>query len=108
LENRSRTRGPPIVTCTVCRSVLSARTTLPCVNGAGGMLAGSVSWGAAVQVPTQCPGALGLPAASRTRAENKATTMAAQRATALISLKRVIANLSNFSRRKKLAKIFGV
>src|SRR6266567_2610809 len=39
----------------VCRSVLSARTRLSCVNGGGGMLAGSVSCGIDTQVSTQCP-----------------------------------------------------
>src|SRR5215469_5347628 len=39
----------------LCRTVLSAKTRLSCVNGAGGMLDGSVSCGAAAQVPTQWP-----------------------------------------------------
>src|SRR5215469_16895365 len=45
---------PPTVTWIDCRTVLSAKTRLPLVNGAGGMLDGSVSCGAATQVATQC------------------------------------------------------
>src|SRR5262245_4132419 len=45
LDSRSRTAAPPIDGRTVCRSVRSA-------SGTGGMLSGSVSWGAAAQVPT--------------------------------------------------------
>src|SRR5882724_6330853 len=56
----------PTVTWMLCRTVLSAKTRLPLVNGAGGMLDGSVSWGVAAHVPTQWspnPGAPALAAA---------------------------------------------
>jgi hypothetical protein len=43
LEKRSRRCLPPTDTWTVCRRVASASTRPSCVNGAGGMLAGSVS-----------------------------------------------------------------
>ncbi len=54
LEKRSRMRGPPAVTRTVCRRVVSTSTDDAPVYGAGGRLAGSVSWGMPVQVCTQC------------------------------------------------------
>ncbi|GAA2734303.1 hypothetical protein GCM10010360_25300 [Streptomyces nogalater] len=65
-------RLPPGPTCTVCRSVALSSTRSPCVNGAGGMLPGSVSWGMDAHVSVHCP----LPAA-----------MAADRAGAAVPLR---------------------
>src|SRR5690348_3961075 len=48
----------------LCRTVLSAKTRLSWVNGAGGMLPGSVNCGAAAHVPTQCAPQPGTPAAA--------------------------------------------
>src|SRR5215470_8237544 len=54
LEKRSRTCCPPTDVWIVCRTVLSASTRLSWVNGAGGMLPGSVSCGIETQLSTQC------------------------------------------------------
>src|SRR6266487_6175753 len=79
----------------VCRTVLSAKTKLSCVNGAGGMLPGSVSCGAATQLSSQCPVISGAtlpcgpdgvgPLAACTPAANEAETTAAARAPTMTS-----------------------
>jgi hypothetical protein len=53
LENRTRSRDPPTVTCTVWRSVVSSSTEEVPVNGAGGRLPGSVSCGIDTQLCIQ-------------------------------------------------------
>src|SRR5216683_764640 len=75
----------------LCRTVLSANTRLSWVNGAGGMLPGSVNCGAAAHVPTQCAPQPGASAAAFTvfpRASAAADTLTtagcAGRTTALV------------------------
>ncbi len=70
LEKRRRMWSPPAETWTVCRSVVSVSTESSRVNGAGGMLDGSVNCGIDVQAATQCafralgPGAWAVPTVS--------------------------------------------
>jgi hypothetical protein len=55
VPSRSLIACPPSVTRTVCRTVLSAKTTPSRLKGAGGMFSGSVSCGLAAQVLIQLP-----------------------------------------------------
>lgn len=53
LVNRRRKGLPPWVTLSVCRIEASTKTPVEPLNGAGGRLAGSTSWGMVAQVLTQ-------------------------------------------------------
>lgn len=92
LENRSRIWSPPAETWTVCRSVVSVRTASSWVNGAGGMLDGSVSCGIDVHAATQCafrscgPGARSAPARSPAPSAGEMAVREAKSAPAVIRL----------------------
>src|SRR6266567_1237363 len=68
----------------LCRTVLSAKTRLSWVNGAGGMLPGSVNCGAAAQVPTQWPPRTGVSPRASAAADTLTTAGCAGRTTALV------------------------